>query len=77
MAKFRMVALGSKRMEVKSEKTNDKKLNWFIAEIDKCKKRDDSILYIKIYRSGRKIYEYYLSQKDINNLCLQWINYKQ
>lgn len=76
MAKFKMVLLGSQRIEINSKNTNEKKLSWFMDEILKYKIDIKSNLFIKIYRSGKKFAEYKLSQKDINELGLKWINYK-
>ena len=76
MARFKMILLGSQRIEINSKNTNEEKLNWFIKEIKKCELLPISKLYIKIYRSGKKFAEYKLSQKDINELGLKWINYK-
>ena len=76
MAKFKMILLGSQRIEINSKTTNEKKLNWFVQEIEKCELLPISELYIKIYRSGKKFAEYKLSQKDINELSLKWLNYK-
>lgn len=76
MAKFKMILLGSQRIEINSKTTNEEKLNWFIEEIKKCELPPASELYIKIYRSSKKFAEYRLSQKDINELSLKWLNYK-
>lgn len=76
MAKFKMILLGSQRIEINSKNTNEEKLNWFINEILKYKIDAKSNLFIKIYRSGKKFAEYKLSQKDINELTVKWINYK-
>jgi len=46
-------------------------------EILKCKIDTKSILFIKIYRSGKKFAEYKLSQKDIDSLGMKWIQYKE
>ncbi len=76
MAKFKMILLGSQRIEINSKNTNEEKLNWFIDEILKYKIDAKSNLFIKIYKSGKKFAEYKLSQKDINELTVKWINYK-
>ena len=75
MAKFKMILLGTMRIEINSKTTNEEKLSWFIDEIRKCESIE-STLYIKIYRSGKKFVEYSLSQKDINELSSKWINYQ-
>ena len=76
MEKFKMILLGSQRIEINSKTTDKEKLNWFIEEIKKCELLPISELYIKIYRSGKKFAEYRLSQKDINELSMKWLNYK-
>ena len=35
MARFKMILLGSQRIEINSKTTNEKKLSWFIDEIKK------------------------------------------
>lgn len=77
MAKFKMVLMGSQRVEVNSKKVNDLKLNWFVQEILKIEQDLGEESFIKIYIGAKKKFEYYLSKENIDNLCLTWINYKE